>query len=223
MILTLPAKVILGLILALISFLVVSSVSAAPPEGRGKPDSMPKEKLVREASRGGEMKELRKAAAKVKLSQGKLKACEARERNIRNRSEKLATSSAKMAEKFAKISLRVQQFYTDKVLPSGKTVANYDELVASSEAKKMEVKTAILAAQEDLTGFSCTGDDPKTMLGNFNSSMKEVKGALKEYRTSIKNLIVAVHSVTGEANKMKDATRSAKPSQTPEASEEGNI
>ena len=84
---------------------------------------------------------------------------------------------------------------------SGKTVSNYDALLADIQTKKSAVSTALQKGKDDFKSFSCTGDNPKGALTQFREDMQLVKQGLKDYRTSIKNLIVAVHSVVGDENK----------------------
>ena len=137
---------------------------------------------------------------KMRLQDAKLRACQARENGIKNRSIRLADLAKDMQYKFDAIAKRVQDYYTNTVVPSGKTVANYDVLVADIQTKKTTVQTTITNAQNNFSGFSCVSDDPKGAMAQFKEDMKLVKQALKNYRTSIKNLIVAVRSVTGEEN-----------------------
>lgn len=132
---------------------------------------------------------------------GKIRACQAKENAIKNRISHLTALVTTMESKFDSIATRVKDHYTNKVVPSGKTVANYDDLVADIQTKKDAVDTALKTAQADVDSFSCTSTNPKDQLTQFRTDMKNVKKALKEYRTSIKNLIVAVRSVTGEENK----------------------
>ena len=99
-----------------------------------------------------------------------------------------------MLEKFTVHAQRVEEFYTTKVVPGGKTVANYDNLVSDIQAKKTAVQTALAQAQSSLSSFDCTGNDPKGQLTQYKNDMLAVKSALKDYRTSIKNLIVAIRS-----------------------------
>lgn len=115
-----------------------------------------------------------------------------------------------MEDKFDRIAKRVENHYTTKVVPSGKTVTNYDGLVADISAKKTTVQTALTTAQNDSNAFSCTGGDPKLQMTQFRKDMQAVKRALKEYRTSVRNLIVAVRALTGETNKDKVGTPSSK-------------
>lgn len=142
------------------------------------------------------------------LNPGSLKSCLARESAVTNRFDKLTQLATNMEEKFDAIATRVEEYYTSKVLPTNKTVTNYDALVADIAASKQTIKTGLVLAKADVTGFSCTGEDPKGQIAKYNDDMKVVIQELKDFRTSINKLIVAVHSVTGE-------TESNKPSVSP--------
>lgn len=150
--------------------------------------------------------------ATARLEGAKLQACQARENATKTRSERLTQLANTMQEKFDAIAKRVEDYYTTKVVPSGKTVSNYDALVVDVQTKKNAVQTALTNAQSDLSGFSCTDNNPKAMITKFNEDMKAVKSALREYRMSVKNLIVGVHSVTGQENRTNPSN---KPSQNP--------
>jgi len=154
----------------------------------------------------------RRQQVQNRLTEAKLKACQARENAIKRRTKQLVELATTMREKFDAIAGRVEKYYTSKVVPSGKTVANYDSLVADIQAKKGAVQTALTVAQGNAESFACTSDDPKGQLSQFREDMRAVKSALKDYRTSIKNLIVAVRSVTG-TTKSNNPT-SPKPTKT---------
>lgn len=134
--------------------------------------------------------------AKNKLTQAQLRSCQAKESAIKDRMQSLVDLVANMEEKFSAIEKRVEDFYTTKVVPDGKTVSNYSSLVANIGTKKAAVDTALASAKTDTSNFNCTSDDPKSLFTQFRTDMQKVKSALKDYRTSIKNLIVAVHSVS---------------------------
>lgn len=142
--------------------------------------------------------------AEARLTEAKLKACQNRENAIQTRSKQLAKTAENMLTTFDKIAERVELYYTSKVVSSGKTVANYDALVADIAAKKQIVQTDLDKATADATAFSCTGSDPKGQLTQFRTDMQQVKKGLKEYRTAIKNLIVAVRSVTGTTERSQN-------------------
>lgn len=154
-------------------FLATTVVSAQSTTGQARRDARPSPAAVSEA---------------------RMRACEARQDAVTNRMTSLVRFSNNMLEKFNAISLRVQQFYTDKVLPTGATVANYDALLSDVADKKAVVETAIAAAQADVSDFSCDDGDIRDQYSTFRQNMQAVKQALHDYRTAIKNLIVAVHS-----------------------------
>lgn len=142
------------------------------------------------------------------LQSGKLQSCQARENAIKTRSTHLVQLVTNMESKFDAIAKRIEDYYTSKAVPSGKTVANYDSLVSDIQTKKATIQAALTQVQNDASSFSCTGSDPKTQMTQFRKDMQAVMKALKDYRTSIKNLIVAVHSVIGQES--KSATSSSK-------------
>lgn len=135
-----------------------------------------------------------KNKALTRLTDAKLKACQAKEDSLTKRSTQLKNLATNMQEKFDKTAEKIKEYYTSKVLPSGKTVSNYDSLVADIQSKKEAVKTAVDKSIIDINGFTCDGEDPKGQMTLFRDDMKSVKSALQDYRTSIKNLIVAVRS-----------------------------
>lgn len=134
----------------------------------------------------------------VMQGRSRQRACQAKENAIKKRVERLGKLAANMQEKFEAIAKRVEEYYTTKVVPSGKTVANHNSLMADIQTKKGAVQTALTQAQTDAASFTCTSDDPRGQMTQFKDDMKVVKSALKDYRTAIKNLIVAVRSVTRE-------------------------
>lgn len=138
-------------------------------------------------------------------SQGMLKACQARESAIKTRMTHLTQLATDMINNFDTHVTKVEDYYTTKVLPSGKKVSNYDSLVSDIAAKKTAVSSALTKTQLDTQGFNCSTGNPKLEMTQFRTDMQSVKQALKDFRTSIKNLIVAIHSVTGS-----EATSSGK-------------
>jgi hypothetical protein len=131
-----------------------------------------------------------------RLTEAKLRACQARESVINKRTTRLGELVTTIEGKFDTIAGRVEDYYSSKVVPSGSVVANYGALVADIQTKKAAVQAALSTAQTSFAGFHCDGDDPKGLLNQFRVDMQAVRKALQAYRMSIKNLIVAVRLVT---------------------------
>lgn len=135
----------------------------------------------------------RLAAAQTRLAAAKLKACQNREKAITNIMSRLSERGQKHVDLFSKIAERTETFYTKK----GKTLANYDALVADVAAKKAAAQAAVDTVKSTSVEFKCDGTDPKGVVSSFKADLKLEIEALKAYRTSVKNLIVGVKSVQG--------------------------
>ena len=159
-----------------------------------------------------------KAKATTRLADAKLTACQSREAAIQKRSEQLVKLATNMQDTFTSIASRVKEYYTTKVIPSGETVDNYDDLLATIASKQEAVATALAKTQSDAMAFSCTSDDPKGQLTQYRTNMQTVKSALKEYRTSIKDLIVAIRSLTGKTESSASPKASSSPTTSPTTS-----
>lgn len=153
------------------------------------------------------------------LSQSSLRSCMAREDAIKMRMTSLTNLTVNIERVFDSIAMKVENFYTNVVLPSGKSVSDYSTLVNNISAKKDQVSTDLSAAQSLVNSFSCSADDPRTLLTNFRTDMQKVKSDLHAYRTAIKNLIVAVRPLSPSASPEASESPEAKGTQKPEASE----
>ncbi len=134
------------------------------------------------------------ALRKEKLDAAKQRVCEQRKNGIVRRSTRLAERAERQLTNFTSKMERVDNFYNEKMVPEGKTIENYNELIADIEAKKQAVNEATDSAKTTASSFDCSTDDPKGQLTNYRIDMQNAVTALKEYRTSIKNLIVAIRT-----------------------------
>lgn len=134
-----------------------------------------------------------------KLTDTKLRVCQNRQAAITKRSTQLVKMASNMMNVFTKIATRVETYYTGTVVSAGKSVSNYDALVTDITTKESAVKTDLEKATTDAAVFDCASDNPKAQLTTFRTDMQKVKQDLKAYRTSIKNLIVAVRTVNAKS------------------------
>ncbi len=140
--------------------------------------------------------------AGTKLPEVKLKVCQIREKSIDNIMSRIAERGQKQLDLFTTIATRVETFYTTK----GKTLSNYDALVADVNAKKAAAQAAVDQVKSDKANFKCDGTDPKGAADSFKNDLKLEISALKDYRTSIKNLIVGVKSVQSTTTSSNSST-----------------
>ena len=132
----------------------------------------------------------------LKLEQKKLEVCQKHENTITERFKKMSSSGEKQLAVFDKIFERVKAFKTEKNL----TVSNYDQLV-QVVSDKQKLATAYMHELSTTTSsFGCSKDDPKGVSGQFKDKLKAQIQALKDYKTALKNLIVAVKSSQSKSN-----------------------
>ncbi len=136
--------------------------------------------------------EQKSASDKKKLStEAKLKACQKRETVINNSLSRMSDRGQKQLDLFTSIATKTKAFYVAK----GKTLSNYDALVAVVNAKQAAAQAAVNAIKATSVTFKCDGSDPKGVASSFKEQLKSEIAALKEYKTAVKNLIKGVKSV----------------------------
>jgi len=144
-----------------------------------------------------------------RLDQTKLRICEKLEETINNRSNHLVERVNKHIARFDRISNKVQTFYTEKMVPKGINVENYETLVGNIATKKAAVAEAAANAAATIDDFDCSGDSPKQALADFHDQMHLVIKALKEYKKSVVDLIVAVRTAFNNSKETREASSSA--------------
>ena len=127
------------------------------------------------------------ANGQAHMQAGQLKACQNRQAAITNIINRIDTRAQNQLTLFSTIASRVENFYTTK----GKTVANYDQLVADITSAETTAQTNLTTMKANST-FSCSLANPKGMVSAFQSYLKTEISDLRNYRTAVKNLIVAV-------------------------------
>ena len=205
-------KFLVAGVLFILFFFLAFKISAWAEES--STSATPKAPFFRSETREVRQEKASEAAARraEKLSEARLKLCKARAKSLENRSKSLLLRANGMRERTEKIVELVSKFYEEKLVPQGKTLSNYDALLSDIATKKANVASFIDQAKNDVSGFSCEGDDPKTILDTFHADMKEVIAAIKEYHAAVKTFVSAVRDLA-----------KAQPSVSPSpGAEEGN-
>ena len=148
---------------------------------------------------------------KNRLTEIKLKICEKKESSIKKRTGKLTAKADKIQTRFDRIIEKVDTYYIDVLVAKGVEVENYSDLLANIEDNRRATATALGVAESTGDNFTCEGKNPKEQIGQFKTDMKGVISALKGYKKSVVNLIVAIRT---KSKNIKDsqpvATGSAK-------------
>lgn len=183
----------LGLIGTALALLWVSgsTVLALPPQANAHAQAA-NGNAASNSSAGAGQAANGQANGQAHLAAAQLKACQNRQSAINTIISHIDTRAQNQLTLFTTIATRVESFYTSK----GKTVSNYDQLLSAISAAKNQAETDLSAMQSN-SNFSCSSNDPKGMVSLFQNSLKTEITDLQNYRTAVKNLIVAVASANG--------------------------
>lgn len=142
-------------------------------------------------------------------SELKLQACEVHRKVINLRQTNIVTHTKNVQDRLGKLVVAVENFYTQKLVPQGKTVANYDALVADVNAKNTALTTALDKVKADTDGLTCEKDQARGQFATFRTDVQSLIKAVKDYRQSVIQLFQAVKKAAGSIEG-KEASSSAK-------------
>jgi hypothetical protein len=131
-----------------------------------------------------------------RLEEAMLRACQAREARIKNMLSNTNQLGQGQLNLFDNVTHRVKAYYENNSL----TAENYDELVSQIEQYRFAARSSLIDAVSISDQFGCDTEDPKGTANQFRSMVQTQIQALKDYRTSIKNLISAVRDAAIETS-----------------------
>ncbi len=116
------------------------------------------------------------------------KACTEHQGEVDTHFARYSSDAKKALSTYDAVFTKVQAYQSTNKL----SVANYDALVADATAKQVAAQGAVSALASVSTTIDCTTTDPAASIGTVKSAVATAKSALKEYRTAIKTIIVAL-------------------------------
>lgn len=137
----------------------------------------------------------------------KQKACEQHIKVIKIRQLNIGTRGLTMLKRFDRISSAVQKYYTEKLMPAGKVVPNYEGLVTYTNEKKAALQPLIDKIKTDSNNLTCDASTNKAQFETFKTDAKALLEGVKAYRDSVIVLVKAVRTAAEEVN--NSATQSA--------------
>lgn len=138
--------------------------------------------------------ELRQQENKQKLTEKRLELCQKREDRINKSMKNIAERRLKQLEVFNKIVDRTIAFYEENNL----ALENYDALLADVNTKRGIAEAEIDNLTSAVVDFDCESEEPLKVSEAFKSAREGVVSSMKDYKTSVKNLIVGIKSVAIE-------------------------
>ena len=137
------------------------------------------------------------AAAENRLDQAKLRLCTVRQNTIDSILRRIADRGNRHLVLISDVAIKTKTFYGK----SGKTLSNYDSLVATVNSGKTAAQAAVSQVQADSTTFNCSGSDPVGSLQTFKTDVQAEITALQNYKTAVQALVSGVKSVVGTSSR----------------------
>ncbi len=116
------------------------------------------------------------------------KACEQRQGSIDTRTKVFADAAVRHLGVFDQVFTKVQAFHDNKHL----NVTNYDTLVAAVKIKQAAAQSAVDVLKTLDVQIDCTQPDPAATVATIKQAVVNARTTLHAYRTSLKDLIVAL-------------------------------
>ncbi len=137
------------------------------------------------------MQKLSLQRAKTMHGKSKLqraKTCQNIQKAVNNKLKAFDAHADKYLARLNTLFTKVQAYQTTNSLP----VANYDTLVASATQKQADATLAVAALKSMGATIDCSASDPAAMLSGAKAGAAAARDALKEYRKSLKSIVVAL-------------------------------
>jgi hypothetical protein len=134
-----------------------------------------------------------KDKAQTKTKEQKQQACTARKANLTKRMNHAVAGAQKHKDNIDKTYAKVKAFHDAKNL----NVANYDTLTAAVDKAQSDATAQIAALKALNISVDCTQTDSlATNITAFQTAVKSTRDSLKAYRSSLVDLITALHGAS---------------------------
>lgn len=148
-----------------------------------------------ETHRDGSDDEKKSLPPREKLAEQKRKVCEAHAEQINKVMDNVAKRTDTHMSNITNIYVLAKAFYVKHNL----TVDNFDQLVATVEAKKAAAES-VASTLTKRSDFSCESDGPKTDIQEFKNQRLNKVSAIKAYRAAVKDLVAAIRTAAAASS-----------------------
>lgn len=134
--------------------------------------------------------EQKREGKSTKSTEDRQKACQAHQSELDAKISNYSVQAQKHLDTFTSIFTKVQQFQKDK----GLSAANYGALVAIAQSKQTDAQGVVDALKAVSVTVDCSSNDPASAVATVKTAVKAAREALQAYRSSIKDVVVALQN-----------------------------
>lgn len=140
--------------------------------------------------RGQEIAEkMRAQHQETRTAEQKHKTCEAHKQGLTKKFERITANSEKIKKHIDDIFAKAQTFQQENNLP----VSNYNDLVTAAMTAQTAAAESITTLKEVEPTVDCNSTSVASDVATFKAAAQDTRDKLKAYRTSVKNILQALH------------------------------
>lgn len=137
--------------------------------------------------------ELKQSHKHGKTAEERTKACESHKQGLQTKFSRITANSQRLETKIGVFQTRAAAYQADHSV----TVSGWDALVADATAAKSKADDSITAMKALTPSLDCTNSSVATEVATFKAAAVQVRSDLKDYKTAVKNLFVALQNAKG--------------------------
>lgn len=146
------------------------------------------------------LKVKRERTANLKSVERRQKTCENIQKAVNNKLAAFNQRADRYLGRLDDVFSKIQAYQAANNLP----VSNYDELLQTATQKQSDAAVAVEALKSFGTTLDCSVSDPATMLSAVKEAGSEARDALKDYRKSLKEMVVSLVQAQGDTTETED-------------------
>jgi chromosome segregation ATPase len=138
--------------------------------------------------------ELRQEHKSKMSATARQKVCENRLKAVSNKLTAFNNAADKHLNRLDDVFTKLQDYQSTNNI----TADNYDALVTAATEKQAAATQAVAVLKDVGTTLDCTADDPAASLQATKTAAADTRDALKDYRKSLKGIVVALMQAKGD-------------------------
>jgi hypothetical protein len=140
------------------------------------------------------VKELRAEHGQNKSVERRQKVCENIQKAVNNKLKAFNNAADKHLQRLDGVFTKLKDYQSTNNVAA----ENYDALVATATEKQTSATQAVQTLKDFGAVLDCSSDDPAASLQAVKTAAADARGALKDYRKSLKDIVVALAQAKGD-------------------------
>lgn len=115
--------------------------------------------------------------------------------SVKGREASLIESTSRLIQRLSSLTDSVHSYYVNNLVPDGKTISTYNDMLANVSTKKASAEAALTTLKTNVNAFTCQTGDINTQIATYRSDMQKLVTSVREYTAAVKILVAAVRPI----------------------------